>query len=181
MVRPPWEAPSAEIEIDVVIDPGQAFGTGAHATTRLCLELMLGVEPRGPFVDLGCGSGVLAIVASKLGWSPLRGYDFDRLAVEASVENADANDVAMQVDRADLRDGLPTLAPTVVANLMRPLLLDVAAQIPHDDHGIESLILSGLLDEEADEISAAFTARRGGLSERRRISEGGWTGLLLTT
>ena len=65
-VRPPWE-PRGGTELDVVIDPGQAFGTGAHATTRLCLELMLDRQARGSFVDLGCGSGVLAIVAAKLG------------------------------------------------------------------------------------------------------------------
>ena len=92
-VRPPWEAPPASAAIDLVIDPGQAFGTGAHATTRLCLELMLELagtdragEPpqRGPFLDLGCGSGVLAIAAARLGFSPVLAVDFDPVAVEAA-------------------------------------------------------------------------------------------------
>ena len=87
-LRPPWEPPRPEAEIDLVIDPGQAFGTGGHHTTRLCLELLLDLEPRGAFVDLGCGSGVLAIAAARLGWGPILGVDFDPLAVAATAENA---------------------------------------------------------------------------------------------
>src|SRR5581483_10526696 len=70
-VRPPWE-PAGVTPLDLVIDPGQAFGTGAHASTRLSLELMLGLASRGAFLDLGCGSGVLAIAAAKLGFAPAR-------------------------------------------------------------------------------------------------------------
>ena len=80
-----------------MIDPGQAFGTGAHATTRLCLELLLALEPAGPLVDLGCGSGVLAIAAAKLGWAPVLGVDHDPLAVEATRENARVNGVDVDV------------------------------------------------------------------------------------
>lgn len=177
-LRPSWEdTEPAAGATEVVLDPGQAFGTGSHPTTRLCIRHLLDIEPGGEFVDLGCGSGVLAIAAAKLGWDPVRGYDFDQLAVDATLLNAYANRVAIEVDRADLRHGLPKLAPTVFANLMRPLLLDVAKQIPAD-HRIDELVLSGLLDEEADEISAAFAAH--GLAETGRISEGGWTGLRLS-
>ena len=80
-VRPPWEQPAQRGGVEeVVIDPGGAFGTGTHATTRMCLELMLEVgAPRGrSFCDLGCGSGVLAIAASKLGFDPVLGVDADR-------------------------------------------------------------------------------------------------------
>jgi ribosomal protein L11 methyltransferase len=180
LLRPTWEpAGAAAGVVEIVLDPGQAFGTGSHPTTRLCMDLLLDLEPAGELADLGCGSGVLAIAASKRGWSPVRGYDFDPLAVEAAVANAALNGVAVAVDRADLRDGLPPLAPTVFANLMRPLLLDVARQIGElpGAHPVERIILSGLLDEEAAEIAAAYAAL--GLSERRRVSEGGWTGLLL--
>ncbi|MGH2905606.1 MAG: 50S ribosomal protein L11 methyltransferase [Solirubrobacterales bacterium] len=177
-LRPSWEDVAVpEGATEVVLDPGQAFGTGSHPTTRLCIQHLLDIEAGGDFVDLGCGSGVLAIAAAKLGWQPVRGYDFDQLAVDATATNAHDNGVAMLSERADLRDGLPTLAPTVFANLMRPLLLDVAAQMP-DDHGIRELVLSGLLDEEAGEISAAFAAH--GLTENGRVSEGGWTGLRLS-
>lgn len=180
-LRPSWEEVDVpEGSVEVVLDPGQAFGTGSHPTTRLCVAHLLDLEPGGEFIDVGCGSGVLAIAAGKLGWGPLRGYDFDPLAVTATRENAEANGVEMFVDELDVRaeaDGLPPLAPTVFANIMRPQLLDMAAQIPAG-HGIHDIVLSGLLDEEADEISAAYA--RHGLVEVARNSEGGWTGLRMT-
>lgn len=179
LLRPTWEPRGPGDAVEIVLDPGQAFGTGSHPTTRLCVDLMLDLEPRGELADLGCGSGVLAIVARKLGWEPVRGYDFDPLAVQATAVNAELNDTSLEVARADLRDGLPPLAPTVVANLMRPLLLDVARSLDAaaDAGAVERMIVSGLMDEEADEIAVAYGEL--GLAERRRIGDGGWTGLLL--
>ncbi len=92
-VRPPWEAPSDRDGVkEIVIDPGQAFGTGAHATTRLCLELLLeltGLEDApGPLLDIGTGSGVLAIAAAQLGFAPVLGLDHERESVAAARENA---------------------------------------------------------------------------------------------
>src|SRR4051794_11290855 len=110
-VRAPWHESPPDGPLDVVIEPAQAFGTGAHATTRLCLELLLELEPGGPLVDLGCGSGVLAIAAAKLGWAPVLGVDHDPLALEATAENARANGVDVETRRHDLlRDG-PSPAP----------------------------------------------------------------------
>jgi ribosomal protein L11 methyltransferase len=173
-VRPPWEAPAVRPgAIDLVIDPGQAFGTGAHPTTRLCLELLLGLEPRGAFADLGCGSGVLAIAAARLGFEPVTALDSDRGAVAATTQNARENSVALdRVERADLRREPMPAADAVAANLMRPLLLRVAELMTAPPR---ALIASGLLDEEADEVAAAFR----GLSETRRLSDKGWTALLL--
>lgn len=177
-VRPPWEqAPVRPGVIDLKIDPGRAFGTGAHATTRLCLELLAGIAQegsRGSFCDLGCGSGVLAIAASKLGYGPIEAVDSDRLAVDATNLNARDNGVALDVvRRANLREEAPPQADVVAANLMRPLLLRVAELI---DDRPAALILSGLLDHEADEVAAAFAP----LTEQRRLSDRGWTALLLT-
>lgn len=187
LLRPSWEpAPELSEAVEIVLDPGQAFGTGSHPTTRLCLELLLDLEPGGEVVDLGCGSGVLGVAAAKLGFEPVRLCDFDPLAVEATADNLVANGVGpYPVERRDLREGLPRLAPLTFANLMRPLLLDVAAQMRSalasgaagDPERVRHLILSGLLDDEAAEISAAFA--QSGFGERRRVSEGGWTGLLL--
>ena len=181
-LRPSWERAAARPgATEIVLDPGRAFGTGSHPTTRLCLELMLGLEPGGDAVDLGCGSGVLAIAAAKLGWDPVRAYDADRLAVDATLTNAAANGVTLEAGRFDFRHELPSLAPAVFANLMRPLLLEIAARLRDGAAGgapaIRDAILSGLLDEEADEVAAAYAEI--GLAERRRVSEGGWTGLLL--
>ena len=168
-IRPPWVQ-------DVVIDPGQAFGTGAHHTTRLCLELLLELDPGGPLIDVGCGSGVLAIAAAKLGWEPVLGLDHERESVEATRDNAAANGVAVEVRRFDLRDERVPSAPTVVANLLRPLLLQVAED-GFEDGRPSALIASGLLAAEADEVAAAFARR--GLREQARRTGGEWAAVLL--
>jgi len=94
-VGPPWEeAPDGTIP--VVVDPGRAFGTGAHATTRLCLELLQEVEPSS-LVDVGCGSGVLSIAAAKLGFAPVAALDLDEVALEVTAENAVANGVEVEL------------------------------------------------------------------------------------
>lgn len=174
-VRPPWEEPALRPGVtEIVIDPGQAFGTGAHSTTALCLELMLGVKARGSFADLGCGSGVLAIAAAKLGFAPVAAVDAERQAVEATLRNARDNGVDLgDVRLGDLRNQPAPTDDVVAANLMRPLLLRVA-----ENWGASrppTLIVSGLLDEEADEAAAAFAP----LEEMRRLSRLGWTALLL--
>ena len=173
-VRPPWEEPAVRPGVhELVIDPGQAFGTGTHPTTRLCLELLLEVEPRGACADLGCGSGVLAIAAAKLGFAPVTALDSDRAAVEATLRNARDNGIALdRIDRHDLRRDPPPAVATLAANLMRPLLLQVAKLIEEPP---QTLIVSGLLDHEADEVAAAFAP----LTERRRLSFKGWSAVLL--
>ncbi len=145
--------------IDVVVDPGQAFGTGAHATTRMCLELLLDLadqgEARGPLTDLGTGSGVLAIAAAKLGWGPVAGFDHEAAAVDAARDNAAANGVEVALERVNLREGVPGLAPTVVANLTAPLLRDVAGRLERPP---ERFVCSGMLAKEVDDVASAFSA-----------------------
>jgi len=175
-VRPPWEEALAEESgIDLVIDPGQAFGTGAHHTTRLCLELLLELDPAGALVAWGCGSGVLAIDAARLGWEPVAACDWEAASVAATRANADANGVPGGAgERLDLRRAEGPWAPTVLANLVRPLLLDVARVMTRPP---ERLIASGLLREEADEVAAAFEAH--GLVEKERRFGGEWAAVLL--
>jgi ribosomal protein L11 methyltransferase len=189
-LRPSWEEP-LEGAIDVVVDPGRAFGTGAHPTTRLCLELLLELaaagEGGGPFTDLGTGSGVLAIAAAKLGWGPVCGYDHEAAAIEAAKANAVANGVTAAFERADLRQSLPPLAATTVANLTAPVLREVASQLmgaPDDAVAPTSpppapttMVLSGLLPAELDEVAAAFEPA--GFAEAERHHDGGWAALLL--
>ena len=171
-VRPPWEPPG-ETPIDLVVDPGRAFGTGAHATTRMCLELMLSLPARGPLVDLGCGSGVLAIAAARLGYRPVLAVDNDPVAVEAARANASANGVELEVRRLDLRSGSVPVAPTVVANLLTPLLIRCAAPL---GRGAERVIASGVLAEEAERVAGAFAGS--GLRERARRVDGAWVALV---
>jgi ribosomal protein L11 methyltransferase len=176
-VRPPWH-PARAGALEVVIDPAQAFGTGAHHTTRLCLELLLELEPGGACADLGCGSGVLAIAAARLGWDPVLGIDHERESLAATLDNAAVNGVTVQARRHDLlRDGPAPGAPTVLANLLRPLLLHVA-EAGFAGEQPRTLIASGLLAHEADEVAAAF-ADRAGLTERGRRHGGEWVALLL--
>ena len=197
-LRPSWE-PQREGAIDVVVDPGQAFGTGAHPTTRLCLEYLLELadagEASGPLVDLGTGSGVLAIAAAKLGWSPVVGYDHEAAAIEASAANAGANGVEIAFHRMNLRESLPELAPVCVANMTSPILKAVASllngipgEAPRNPPAVvpaslprepapEFFVLSGILPNELDEVAAAFAPAGFGEQDRRQM--GDWSALLL--
>lgn len=197
-VRPPWE-PAQATALELIIDPARAFGTGAHATTRLCLELLLDLGPpadgRGgaggrqstgrpssvtphAVVDLGCGSGVLAIAAAKLGWQPVLALDYDPLSVEATLENAVVNEVTLDVLRFDLREQAVPAAPLVLANLLAPLLLAWCEQLAGGAAPLPGMaIASGLLATEADTVATAFEAV--GLPEVRRAIRGEWAALLL--
>lgn len=186
-LRPSWEEPR-EGTVDVVVDPGRAFGTGAHPTTRLCLEFLLELaeagEAHGSLTDLGTGSGVLAIAAAKLGWSPVRGYDHEEPAIEAATANAVANGIAADFEAINLRKRLPDLSPTVVANMTAPVLRVVATQLASYPGGRASpppipatMVLSGLLPQELDQTADAFSSV--GLVEADRRHEGDWAALLL--
>lgn len=208
-VRPPWADRYAGDRPDVrdlVIDPAQAFGTGGHATTRLCLELLValaeeddaaraaaagappapGDRTRGPVLDLGCGSGVLAVAAAQLGWGPVHGVDNEPPSVAATVENARVNGVTVTAAAYDLlRDGpagMPASAttdgrpPLVLANLLRPLLLRVAGD-GFADPQPHAVIASGLLTHEVDGVVRAFAGL--GLVEGERRESGDWAAVLL--
>jgi ribosomal protein L11 methyltransferase len=114
-VGPPWEDAPAGVE-GIVIDPGRAFGTGAHATTHLTLELLQELEPSS-LLDVGCGSGVVSVAAAKLGFEPVIGIDIDDAAIEATLANATVNGAAVSAFRADaLADALPA-TDVAVANV----------------------------------------------------------------
>ena len=177
-LRPSWE-PRREGAVDVVVDPGRAFGTGAHPTTRLCLEFLLELEEAGeatgPLVDLGTGSGVLAIAAAKLGWDPVRGYDHEQPAIEASAANSAENGVDLTLERMNLREELPELAPTLVANMTSPILIAVASRMGGPSP--QTLVLSGILPAELDDVANVFAAA--GFTESTRRIDGDWAALLL--
>ena len=123
-IGPPWEAPPDPTRA-VVIEPGRAFGTGAHATTRLCVELLAELGRGGALLDVGCGSGVLGIAAARLGFRPITCVDVDPVAVETTVANAAANGVEVVARLVDaLSEPLPA-ADVAVANV----LLDPAEAI----------------------------------------------------
>lgn len=183
VVRPSWEGRAAEeAEVDIVVDPGRAFGTGAHATTRGCLELLLELhdagEAGGSFADWGTGSAVLAIAAAKLGWHPVVGCDHEVAAIEAATANAEVNGVTIELDRINLREAEPPPASTVSANLTSPLLLDLARRIAAGTvERPRTMVLSGLLTHEAERVTGAFGGA--GLVAETSHPIGEWTALLL--
>jgi ribosomal protein L11 methyltransferase len=145
-VGPSWEGAPTDA-IAIVIDPGLAFGTGAHATTRLCLELLPAL-PQGPLLDAGCGSGVLSVAAAKLGFAPVHAFDDDPFAIETTRANAAANGVGIEamlgdVTRADLPD-----VSAVVANIALPAVESLAAKVRAAE-----LVTSGYLEEDAPQVS----------------------------
>ncbi len=159
-IGPPWEAPAPDA-VPVVVDPGRAFGTGAHATTRLCLEVLLR-QPRSSLADLGCGSGVLAIAAAKLGFGPVAAVDCDAAAVDAARANAFANGVEIDVRRGDvLADRLPA-ATLAVANLELLAVEPLAARVD-----ARRLLVAGILASEHPSLGRRWERR-----ERRELE--GW-------
>lgn len=141
-VRPPWVAGAPD---DLVIDPGESFGGGHHATTRLCLELLQTLEPSGPLCDWGTGSGVLAIAAARLGWGPVHAVDLAGGDLVAA--NAAGNGVEVRFAACDVTRELASPAPTVVANLTAPLLRAAMEVQPRPQIMIASGVLAGREDE----------------------------------
>jgi ribosomal protein L11 methyltransferase len=162
-IGPPWCRPEREA---VVIDPGHAFGTGGHGSTRAALDLLQRLPP-GPALDLGCGSGVLAIAAVRLGFGPLWAFDRDPLAVEAARANADRNGVQLQVARADvLADPLPA-APLWLANLQ----LDLLERLLERPDLPPAIVASGLV---------AGQTLAGRAAVRAQVEVDGWRAELVT-
>lgn len=143
---PPWEDPPADA-LAVVIDPGRAFGTGGHPTTRLCLELLAEVEPTS-LADAGCGSGVIAVAAAKLGFSPVRALDQEAAAVEATARNAAANGVELEVEQADVLSAPLPEAEVIVANVSAAF---VGALRPQ--RATHTVLTSGYLESDRPTIN----------------------------
>ncbi len=157
-VGPPWESAPAGA-VPVVIDPGRAFGTGAHPTTRLCLELLQEVEPTS-LLDVGCGSGVLSIAAARLGFAPVGAFDLDEVALETTAENAEANDVAVDV----LDEVRP--AALAVMNIALDVVEGLLPKLP-----VQRAITSGYLDRDEPRVA-------GWQRVHRRVRDG-WAADLL--
>jgi len=157
-VGPPWETPDARL-LPVVVDPGRAFGTGAHPTTQLCLQLLQETE-RGSLLDVGCGSGVISIAAALLGHAPVISVDIEAAAIEATNENAARNGVTLDARLVAADDDLPP-ADVGVANIS----VDAVRVLP-ERIDVRALITSGYLVDQACGLT--------GFAHRKRVEQGSW-------
>jgi ribosomal protein L11 methyltransferase len=181
VVVPSWlEEPLGPKEVAITLDPGMAFGTGLHPTTRGCLHLLQDVSPMPPDVlDVGCGSGILALAALRLGADRATGYDTDPLAVAATRENAERNGLADRV--AAVEGTLPatpaTRHPLVLANLVAAVIVELAPRLAAHLVPGGALLASGIIEPRAGEVIEAL--RAAGLLVRERRDDGEWVSLRL--
>lgn len=174
-VRPPWVA-AAPGFLDVVIDPGMAFGTGQHPTTRTTLELMADLPPGQRVLDAGTGSGVLAIAACRLGLGPVVAIDSDPVAVAAATRAARANMVSLDVREMCIGENPLPDAPVVIANLTLEVLRVLGVAL--EGRGVTAVVASGLREHEVDDAVVAFASLC--LVERRRLTEDGWASVRMS-
>jgi ribosomal protein L11 methyltransferase len=177
-IIPPWEDKRSG-RINLIIDPGMAFGTGHHETTRSCLVLMEkydGKVAKGHFLDLGTGTGLLAIAASKLGYDRVVAVDTDPLAIEAARKNLDLN----QVINIELREGSIAEAPgtfdCITANIISGVLVFLAPEISSRLKPSGLAILSGILAEQADDVIKAY--EQTGLKIIENFPDDKWASLI---
>lgn len=177
VVRPSWEAYEAKPgECVITLDPGLSFGTGKHPTTQACLRFLdrLAAEDSGRDVlDMGCGSGILAIGAKLLGFAEVRGFDNDPDCMQVSGENAEANGVVIPFMLDDLSHPHPA-AGVVVANILAPVLIQFAPQVAASvAAGPQArLVVSGILDEQYAAVRAAYEAQ--GMAEIESLLIENW-------
>lgn len=183
LIKPSWSRrkPAGEQRV-IVIDPGLSFGTGQHPTTRFCLEqLALARRPglRQSFLDVGTGSGILAIAAAKLGYGPVCGLDFDPAAVRIAKENARKNGVKVAVAKEDITEFAPksTSYDVVCANLTADLLENCAGKLKRMVKSGGLLVLAGVLRTQINSVRKCFEKR--GFRVTARSSDGEWASLAL--
>lgn len=182
LVAPPWDAPPDGLRLTIVIEPGRAFGTGHHGSTAGCLTRLEAIVERdrpGAAVDLGTGSGILAIAAARLGVGRILAVDEDPDATASAVANAARNGVAERVScvTADATEVEVAPAPLVLANLLAAAHRRLAPSYARQVAPGGALVVGGILDEEATDVGAALRAH--GFAERAKVSVEGWTTLEL--
>ncbi|HVL96430.1 MAG TPA: 50S ribosomal protein L11 methyltransferase [Solirubrobacteraceae bacterium] len=166
-------APPGLAEVVVERPPG-TFGSGQHPTTRACLALLVELPAEGELADLGCGTGVLAVAAARLGFAPVFAIDHEPASVAATIRNAERNEVRVAAAQADLLAADPPPARTIAANVPLAVHQRLAAALPGE---VRRLIASGL--EPAHAVAAEPAYAAAGLRVARRIEDAGWVTLLL--
>jgi ribosomal protein L11 methyltransferase len=169
-ITPSWTRTPTANRLEIVVDPGLAFGTGSHPTTKLCLRWLEQHMPVGArVIDYGCGTGILAIAAGKLGAGELLGIDIDPQALQASRYNAQVNGQVLAVQ--DTRQALPAAADIVVANILSTPLKLLAPLLASLVKPGGWLVMSGVLERQIDEVAAAYQSI---LPVRMAACDEGW-------
>lgn len=177
LVRPSWSEPTDGDSVEVVLDPGMAFGTGLHPTTQQCLEALSTMQVEGKsLLDVGTGSGILAIAAAKRGASPVVAVDTDELAVEAARDNAMRNGVAIPVGQGSAAD-VPGRFDIVVANIVSPVLQRIAPDLAARLRGGGTLLVAGISASAENATRHAFAQAR--LEVLDRTLRDDWVALAL--
>lgn len=176
IVRPPWEEYTGEYTYDIVIEPKMAFGTGTHETTKSCLEIILSTFKKNQsFLDLGCGSGILSILADKMGAKTIKAIDYDIISVENCFENFEMNDVACDYE---VLHGSIELCDHdepydyVCANIIKSTILPMLNKLNDLTKSGGILVLSGLLDDDVEEIEEHLF--KFGLSDFDLVANNEW-------
>jgi ribosomal protein L11 methyltransferase len=183
VIRPPWvKYLSPHDKIEIIIEPKMAFGTGSHETTRLCVrEILKYFKSEQTLFDLGCGSGVLSILAAKLGGRNIRGADIDIIAVQNSRENIVINEVA---DRIEIEFGSIEKVPVsikydmLVANIIKSTIIELYDKIDRAVKAGGIIILSGLLEQDREAVSALLSGYRN-IEKIEITAEGQWLAYII--
>ena len=179
-ILPPWEK-SGKNRIPLIIDPGMAFGTGHHETTKSCLQLIerfSKTSPKDRFLDVGTGTGILAIAASRLGFKVVVGVDIDPLATDAAKRNAELNSLPNVEVLEGTIAGVQGAFDMIAANLMSEVLVSIATEIAARLNYTGIAILSGMLKGQEDDVLHAM--KRSGLNTIETLVDGRWVSIVLT-
>lgn len=179
VVVPCWEEHTlSDGEIRVTLDPGMAFGTGTHETTRLCMQLLEDcVDESTDMLDIGTGSGILAITALLLSAKTAVGVDIDELSVKVAMENAELNNVQDKISLVcgDLTQKISGKYDVICANIVADVIIRLSRDVTTFMHKDSVLLVSGIIDERCDEVAAAL--ENAGIKVFDKITENGWVAM----
>lgn len=180
VIKPSWEQyDAASDEIIIEMDPGMAFGTGTHETTRMCAQLLEKyITPGDTVIDVGCGTGILSIVAAKLGAEKITAVDIDEVAVRVTGENCLLNKVEEKVEafRGILDDVQKVKVDIVVANIIANVIIEISEQIPEYLKPGGTMITSGIIKERKDEVMEAYLSK--GFTCEEVLELGEWVAIV---
>lgn len=172
VIKPTWEDYTNDEKIIIELDPGMAFGTGGHETTKMCLELLEKyLRPGDRVLDIGCGSGILSIAAKLLGAEEVIGGDFDNQCVKISKENAELNNVNVEFRFTDLFSGIEESGDLIISNIVAEILVKLLDEI--DEHISKNgiLILSGIIKDKVDIVKESLVKNKFEIMEIKELNE----------